>query len=268
MLKCHRPDLRIHVVVEPRFAGVFEDNPDIDSVSENVPRSDLVLNLHGGTRSMWLTAASRAKYRAGFAHHRYSFVYNHKIPRAQKILGLDRAVHTAEHLASAMFWLGVPFAEIPRAKLVARSQPELPPYVVIHPFASAPGKAWPVERFVTVAATLETEGLQPVVLAGPSDDVAPFARFRVSYNSPLREVKNTMSGAALFVGNDSGPAHIAAAFGVPVVVLFGPSNPVTWAPWRTQARVLTSAGTMAQIAVEDVLSAAAALRPTGIQANV
>ena len=81
------------------------------------------------------------------------------------------------------------------------------------------------------------------MLAGPSDDAAPFAPFEVLKNAPLRDVKNLMSGAALFIGNDSGPAHIAAAFGVPVVVLFGPSNPVTWAPWRTEARVLTSEGT-------------------------
>ena len=44
----------------------------------------------------------------------------------------------------------------------------------------------------------------------------------------------------MFFGNDSGPAHIAAAFGIPVVVLFGPSDPVTWAPWRTKSRVLTA----------------------------
>ena len=86
-------------------------------------RADLVLNLHGGTRSMVLTALSRAKFRAGFAHHRYSFVYSHKIPTAQEILGVSRRVHTAEHLASAMFWLGVPQQEIPRAKLFADPLP-------------------------------------------------------------------------------------------------------------------------------------------------
>jgi len=73
-------------------------------------------------------------------------------------------------------------------------------------------------------------------------------------------VKNLMSGASLFIGNDSGPAHIAAAFGVPVVVLFGPSNPVTWAPWRTEARVLTSQGEIGQITIDDVMTAAETLR--------
>jgi len=69
-----------------------------------------------------------------------------------------------------------------------------------------------------------------------------------------------MSGASLFIGNDSGPAHIAAAFGVPVVVVFGPSNPVTWAPWRTEARVLTSQGNIDKITIDDVMAAAETLR--------
>ncbi len=59
-----------------------------------------------------------------------------------------------------------------------------------------------------------------------------------------------MSGASLFVGNDSGPAHMAAAFGVPVVVLFGPSNPVTWAPWRTAAQVMTAREDIARDSVD------------------
>src|SRR5438105_2145255 len=105
------------MIVEPRFAGVFEGNPDIDEIRPEMTRADLALNLHGGTRSMMLTAASRAKFRAGFAHHRYSFIYSHRIPTAQEILGVSRRVHTAEHLASAVFWLGVPQSEIPRAKL-------------------------------------------------------------------------------------------------------------------------------------------------------
>src|SRR5580698_4283380 len=87
LLKQHRPDLKISVIVEPRFAAVFDGNPD-GSISGNfetreaMTRADLVLNLHGGTRSMVLTALSRSKIRAGFAHHRHSFLYSDKIPTA------------------------------------------------------------------------------------------------------------------------------------------------------------------------------------------
>jgi heptosyltransferase III len=267
LLKAHRPDLRIRMVVEPRFAAVFENNPDVDEISSHVgSRVVLVLNLHGGNRSMWMTLTSGAKFGVGFGHHRYSWIYSHRIPRAQETFGDERPFHTAEQLASAMFWLGVPPSEIPRAKLFADKRPAYLPYVVIHPFASAPDKTWPRERFISVASQLQSAGLEPMILAGPADDAAPFSQFQVFHNAPLAEVKNLISGAALFIGNDSGPAHIAAAFGVPVVVLFGPSNPVTWAPWRTEARVLTSKGGIGQIAVEDVMAAAATLRNAGVRA--
>ena len=158
-----------------------------------------------------------------------------------------------------MFFLGVPPAEIPRAKLFAAPAPDLPLYAVIHPFASAPEKTWPAERFTTVARHLRDRlGLEPVILAGPDDDPAAFSQFRVWRNEALARVKSLLSGAQLFVGNDSGPAHIAAAFGVSVVALFGASDPVTWAPWRTEAHVLT--GGMASIAVEDVVAAVEAHR--------
>jgi ADP-heptose:LPS heptosyltransferase len=201
-------------------------------------------------------------YRAGFAHHPYSFLYGARIPRAQQILGEERPVHTAEHLASAMFWLGVPKADIPRAKLIAPASAERPEghYAVIHPFASAPDKTWAAENFVAIARQLREAQLEPVILAGPADDATPFAEFTVYRNAPLSQVKSVMSGAQLFVGNDSGPAHVAAAFGVPVVVLFGPSNPVTWAPWRTEAQELTSREGMAGITVAQVGSAIEALK--------
>src|SRR5580765_3672952 len=148
LLKAHRPDVRIGVVVEDRFRGVFEGNPDVDEIltaDAGAIRGFgpyLTLNLHGGTRSMWMTAGSGARFRVGFRHHAYSFLYNVRIPRAQEILGTERRVHTAEHLASAMFFLGVPRVEIPRAKLDAPRIGELLPehYAVLHPFASAPEK--------------------------------------------------------------------------------------------------------------------------------
>jgi len=268
LLKTHRPDLQVRVVVEPHFVGVFEDNPDVDEISPRVgDRVDLALNLHGGTRSMWMTLASGAKFGVGFAHHRFSSVYSLRIPRAQEILGEERPVHTAEHLASAMFWLGVPRTEIPRAKLVAGMPPSYPHYVVMHPFAATVEKTWPAERFLAAADQMQAAGLLPVIVAGPADDAAPFSKFQVLRNPALCELKSLMSGAALFIGNDSGPAHVAAAFGIPVVVLFGPSDPVTWAPWRTEARVLTSGGSIGEIAVEEVIAAAEALRDRNVKAG-
>lgn len=212
---------------------------------------------------MGLTLTSAAAIRVGFAHHRFSFVYSAKIPRAQEILGEERPVHTAEHIASAMFWMGVPRTEIPRAKLAAAklSQFVRGGYAVLHPFASAPAKTWPATHFRAIAVHLRTVcDLEPVFVAGPDDDIDAFEGFRVWRGAPLSELKPLMAHAQIFIGNDSGPAHIAAAFGVPVVAIFGASNAVTWAPWRTEARVLKSAKGIEAVEVGDVITAIEALR--------
>ncbi len=244
ILKGHRPDLEIGMVVEPRFAAIFDGNTDIAQVIAPAARavSDwraaLCLNLHGGSRSIALSLASRAPYRAAFAHFRGQFAYNVHIPTAQEILELDRKVHTAEHLASAMFYLGAPRSEIPRARLFAPPATRSRAHAVIHPFASSPEKTWPAERFLEVAEDLRRSGLEPLFLCGPTDDAAPFAEFEVLRNAPLPKVMSVIRSAALFIGNDSGPAHIAAAFGLPVIVLFAASDPNVWGPWKTQGEIV------------------------------
>ncbi|MGO4879470.1 MAG: glycosyltransferase family 9 protein [Bryobacteraceae bacterium] len=247
ILKGARPDVRIAVVVEDRWRAVFEGNPDIDALlaphvrDVRAWRPDLCLNLHGGNASARLTALSGARRRAGFAHYRWQFLYNIRIPRAQEILEEERTVHTAEHLASAMFYLGVGRVEIPRARLFVDGQAGRPvlPYAVIHSVAAQADKTWPASGFLRAARFLrESLELDPVFIAGPGEDLARFREYRTMAGAPLTEVKSLLSGAALFLGNDSGPAHMAAAFGIPVVAIFGSSDPAVWHPWRTPSVVL------------------------------
>lgn len=262
LLHACRPDLKIGVVVEDRFAQIFEGNP---AVAEILPplkkavlgfRGALAVNLHGGSRSALLTALSLARWRAGFGHYRQRWVYNLSIPRAQELLGEERTVHTAEHLASAMFYLGVPRTEIPRAQLFVDKRAPSRAYAVIHPLASAAEKAWPAARFLAIARWLRDErGLEPVVIGGPGEDLSTFAEFDQMAGAALREVKWLMSGASLFVGNDSGPAHMAAAFGVPVVALYGSSDPVIWAPWRTRNEVVAAPHGLDAVGVDCVRNA-------------
>src|SRR3982751_5287 len=234
LLKKARPDLSLGVVVENRFQAVFAGNPAVSSLLapswQAVRRwqSSLCVNLHGGSRSQWMTALSGAPWRAGFSHHSFTFAYNIRIPRAQRVLGVNRTVHTAEHMASAFFALGVPMEPIPRAELFT-SEPvagsagnELfqTPYAVLHPFASDPAKTWPADRFCEVARYLNLWQIKPVFLAGPNDDASAFQSHTV-WRGDLESAKMLLSKAAFFIGNDSGPAHMAAAFGRPTVVLFG-----------------------------------------------
>jgi ADP-heptose:LPS heptosyltransferase len=263
LLKQFRPDLDVAVVVEDRFAAVFSGNPDISTVLPPKAsavarrRAELCLNLHGGTRSMGLVAASAARFRAGYAHHRGAALYNVRIPTAQEILGISRKVHTAEHLASAVFFLGVPVSDIPRALLFAKPAKRTRPYAVIHPTASSPDKTWPAERFLEIAARIQAD---VIFILGPGEDPAPFRKYECLSGAPLEDTKSLLSGASLFIGNDSGPAHMAAAFGVAVVVLFGPADPVIWAPWKVPAEQITANGPIESITVEQVAAALDRLR--------
>jgi len=271
LLKNSRPDLAIGVVVEERFKPVFEGNPHVNQLiaptwqAVRGWKSGLCLNLHGGTRSQWMTALSGAKWRAGFAHHNLTFAYNVKIHRAQRILGVNRTVHTAEHLASAFFALGVPLQQVPRAELFAsNSLPQTQPplqgkYAVLHPFASAPDKQWPAERFCEVARYLKLWNITPLFLAGPTDDTSPFQAHRL-FQGSLDDAKTLLSKATVFIGNDSGPAHIAAAFNIPSVVLFSGSSPAIWGPWRTESEVIVSPEGMSNVSVSRVIAALERLR--------
>ena len=173
---------------------------------------------------------------------------------------MERTVHTAEHLASAMFYLGAPVGEIPRAKLAAGTSRSVGgPVAVIHAVAT-PEKVWRADGFLAVAERLKQSGLEPIFIGGAADDLSPFRAYRVMAGAPLEEIKTLLAGAALFVGNDSGPAHIAAAFGVPSVVVFGPSDPAIWGPWRTVSKIIQSPEGMGRVKVADVLDAVAGLK--------
>ena len=265
LLKNFRPDLQVSVVVEPRFATVFEGNPAVAGIvgptwqQVRAAQPALCLNLHGGTRSQWMTVLSGAKWRAGFIHHNFTAAYNLKIPRAQRILGVNRTVHTAEHLASAMFALGVPIQPIPRASLFAGPSPVSGRYGVLHPFASAPDKTWPTDRFCELARYLSLWNIKPVFLAGPGDNISPFASHKVVQGS-LQDAKAILSRASVFIGNDSGPAHMAAAFHIPSVVLFGNSNPAIWGPWETESEVVVAPDGIGKVSVSRVVAALERLR--------
>ncbi len=251
-------------MVEDRFREIFEGlvptlPPRLAALRKWKPR--LCLNLHGGTRSAWMTALSGAGLRAGFGHFRHQSVYNVRIPRAQEILQVERKVHTAEHIASSMFALGVPTTEIPRARLVVGAGPSRAwARAILHPVAATPAKTWRPDGFLEVAAHLKRTGIEPVFIGAQSDDLSAFQSYRVVQGSPLSEVKALLATAVLFVGNDSGPAHIAAAFGVPVIAIFGASDPDIWGPWRTPSEVVTSPGGIARVETSQVLEALTRLR--------
>jgi hypothetical protein len=125
-------------------------------------------------------------------------------------------------------------------------------FAVIHPFASSPRKCWPLERFRQLARRLE-ERLTVQWCAGPEETLSGAVRF-----DDLYELAVWLSTARLYIGNDSGIAHVAAAAGTPTIVLFGPTNPAHWAPRGREVRIVAQER-MDLIRVEDVENAACLL---------
>lgn len=260
LLKQARPDLRITVVLAAPFAGLLAGNDDV--TNELIHESSLLapfktlrairklrpalcLDLYAKSWTARCTALSGARFRAGYAHARESFAYGIKVPRAQGILGRagDEPVHTAEHHASAMFHLGVPVSAVPRAKLRAEPPQRERPYAVLHVAALFATKEWPLDRFRSIGHFLEGRGLEPVFISAPGrgDMFSGLSRFTCLDDLTLNDLKSLISGARLFVGNDSGPAHVAAALAIPTVVIFGSSNSAVWGPWRTVSAVVETA---------------------------
>ncbi|MDX2153525.1 MAG: glycosyltransferase family 9 protein [Bryobacteraceae bacterium] len=102
-------------------------------------------------------------------------------------------------------------------------------FVVIHPFSGSARKNWPLDKFRVVA-----EGLPDVRwCAGPEEVLPEATRF-----DDLYELARWLARARLFIGNDSGIAHLAAAVGTPVIALFGPTDPAVWAPRGSHVRIL------------------------------
>jgi ADP-heptose:LPS heptosyltransferase len=97
-------------------------------------------------------------------------------------------------------------------------------YAVIHPFSGGARKNWPLPLFREVHAALSA-GMPVHWCAGPEEALEGAARF-----ADLGELAQWLAGASLYVGNDSGITHLAAACGVPVVAIFGPTDPAVWGP--------------------------------------
>ena len=106
-------------------------------------------------------------------------------------------------------------------------------FAVIHPFSGSPKKNWPLENFRELARTLERT--MPVRWCAGADDPPLEGAVRID---DLYELACWLARARLYIGNDSGITHLAAAVGTPVLALFGPaSDPAVWAPRGEHVRV-------------------------------
>ncbi len=265
------PDVQIDILLEDWVAPVLDGSDLVDRVI-TIPRDstaararvarelrgthyDVVYNLHGGTTATLLTRATGAKHRIGFEHYQYARLHNHAAPSSLEIWRRPK-LHSVEQQLALIGWTGVPVTDRPATKLAVTDCAltsvsdklhkagvgEAESLAVIHPTAAFATKQWATEKFARVAEELAARGLTPVVIVAPQEK--PTADSLISQSSTgvaslsdlsLPEVTALTSRARLFVGNDSGIAHIAAAAGAACVVIFGSSNVAHWRPWTTQA---------------------------------
>jgi len=219
---------------------------------------DAVINLHGGPTSAHLTLMSGAKYRVGANHFRHRYAYNMCIPPAEDILG-RQDLHTVEYQFGQFKWLGLPNERPAPTQIFvdpqmrASAQTKLrevgieKPYVVLAPTNEFYTKRWIPDRYAAVAEHLISSGFQIVMTGAPVEEqklqlaaVQAATKCRlVSLNSlSIGELVAVIADSNLFIGNDSGPAHIAAAVKTPLVVLFGPASSIRWRPWLAPSELV------------------------------
>lgn len=174
--------------------------------------------------------------------------------------------HAIDQIAAPLTELGIPFAQRSlRLKIPVSMHPV--PIVALHPGSGSPRKNWPAANWVLVASALlrENPGLRIAVIGGEADGEALAEIRQLSAcpdiewwtHLPLPDLAAKLSGAAAYLGHDTGISHLAALCGVPSLLLFGPTDPGVWAPPHDRVSVLRAPGGDLGRLAETVVSSAA-----------
>lgn len=152
-----------------------------------------------------------------------------------------------------------PVIELGKGELINAQKNYSIPTVIAHPGSSSPSKSWSLERFIQWAQLLKKANIEVGFIYGPIErERGIVLPSNLPHFSPpdLRTLATILAQTQLFVGNDSGPGHIAAAVGTPTLSLFGSTNPTLWAPRHETNRVLMAPqGDVQKLSVESVLKA-------------
>ncbi len=170
-------------------------------------------------------------------------------PLVESIHAIDQMVKPLASLAlfpaGAMVRLTFGPEAVPAGRAIAAPFCGERSFAVVHPGSGSPRKNWPTAHFVTLARRLHAErGLQPIFLTGEADADVAVALKQLAPELPhlnqleLPQVARLLAAAALYLGNDSGITHLAAAMGTPTLALFGPSQPDQWAPRGDHVQVI------------------------------
>lgn len=266
-LRDDNPNLRITWVVEPMPAGILQSHPSIDRIVvyrrseglrgirqlaadlKNGPAIDTTLNLNVYFKSIWPTLLSRAPRRIGFDRAR---AFEGVWLTANEHLAESPRAHTADMFLEFATHLGVRVPEPDwRIAFSAKERADQReffgrfsgrPVATIIPASASIKKDWITPRWVQVADALEHDfGFQVVIAGGPGQREQAIARniqshatvpIELAMGDSVRRLAWIVGGSNLVVAPDTGPVHIARALHVPVIGLYGHTNPWRVGPWR------------------------------------
>lgn len=264
-LRAAFPKANLSMLVNPGTEAIIAEDPHLDetlivergrsplrqlrfAAALRRRRFDLVLDLTDGDRAAILSRLTGAPIRVGFNREdRWrGRLYTHVVPVREQPISMVR-----QHLM-ALEVLRIPVVPSPpvlrvrpadesaaSAALVALEIAPGERFVAVHPGARWWFKSWPADRFAGLIDYIQGKfGVKVVLLGGVADqEIAEAILGQVETDCrslvgrlTLLELAALIRQAALLVGNDNGPMHIAAAMGTPVVGLFGPADPRVWGP--------------------------------------
>lgn len=247
-------------------------------------RYDVAVDLQGAIRSAVLARWSAARVVYGAAEPRESpaSIWYSRPTLARAAHVIEQALSLAEAVARTK--LMAPRAELPRDPETERqidqrlSDAHIRDFAILNPGAGWGAKCWPPERYGQVAKALSADGIRSIINYGPGEEAlareteAACEGAGVAITCSLTELIALTRRAQLFVGGDTGPLHLAAALRIPVVAIFGPTDPARNGPYGTRNIVLRNPASptthkrcsqpdegLLAISVEAVVSAARSL---------
>lgn len=251
-LRLAYPDAELHLVGDQAYAGLFAGDPRLGFFGLE-PRGRGFLLAAWALRGIWsgpdsmmvlpspslrsqlLLRLAKPGRACGYLFPSLAGLgYDERAlassvgPVGRSVLGLsDARDHLVIRAGRAL--LGVNAMSRLQPKILSPSQ-AAPGRVLMHAGANWAWRRWPLGRFVALARGLKERGYQVTLIAAEAQGEQP-ADLDWARPASLLELRELLASAALFVGNDSGPMHLAAALGVPCLALFGPNLPGRSGPW-------------------------------------
>jgi heptosyltransferase-2 len=276
-VRVHFPEAAITVLAKPWVAEVFGANPHVDALLHyqdpgphagpagtlklakalRKGRFDLAILLQNAFEAAFLAWLAGIPHRLGYGTDGRSLLLSHPVPVRPR----DRQVHHIRYYLNLLSRAGLGLgherlivkirpAETVRAKAILARQgvPEGAALLGINPGAAyGSAKRWPWQRYAALCQRLQTDyGLVPLIFGGPGE-ARLGERIRQSLGgraanlcgkTRLREAMSLIAACRLFVSNDSGLMHLAAGLNVPLLAIFGPTDPVTTPPVGPNAHII------------------------------